>query len=645
MLEVGPHVPVRRVTPAARTLGDLFRRRCRATPRAPAMFEKRGGRWVGTTWAEFYDEARRAARGLRALGVTRGDKVAVLGPTRARWAVLDMGAQLLGAVSFGIYPKQTPAQLRYLLEHSEAKAILVDGDDELSAVLEAASGQTTLAAIVPWTTASFEARRADDARLTSPATLAGDALDEGDVDACLAAIDPEDVAILVYTSGTTGHPKGAMVSHENILSLLLGQAQTGELFEDDLSLNFLPMAHAAERIFGFYGRIDTGVATAYAERIATVLDDLRDVRPTLFGSVPRIFEKAYARVQGELEKKPPAVRRLFAWAVSVGKERASFERRGARVPLALRARSRLADRLVHRRVRAAFGGRTRMLVTGAAPLSLDILEFFWAVGLPIYEVYGMTEATVATHANRPGAVRLGTVGRPIAPIEAKIAPDGEVLLRGPWIFMGYHRDQAATEAAIVDGWLHTGDIGAIDADGYLTITDRKKHLIITAGGKNLSPANIEGAIKHEDPLVSAVYAHGDRRPYVVALIAPSPLETLELGVERGLVTPSELAELTRELMENPSGRSPRLAAAMARVTPDPTFAARLLAAVARGNRRLAGVEKVRRFAILPRDFSQESGELTPTMKLKRKAVAELHADLIAALYDGGGVEVLAGSGA
>ncbi len=608
------------------------------------MFEKVDGRWRGTTWSDFYDQAKRAARGLRQLGVRAGDKVAVLGPTQPPWAIFDMAAQLLGAVSFGIYPKQTPEQIRYLLEHSEAKVVLVDGEGELASVLEAAPGQETLSAIVPWTRALFDAHQKDDLRLASPDRLRDAPLTEDEVDESLSAIQPGGVAIFVYTSGTTGPPKGAMVSHENILSLLEGQAQTGEFFEDDLSLNFLPMAHAAERIFGFFGRLNSGIATAYAERMGTVLDDLQTVRPTLFGSVPRIFEKAYARAQGELEKKPEAVRRVFAWAMGVGRARFEHELRGARVPLKILAQHRLADRLVFRKIRAAFGGRVRMFVTGAAPLSREILDFFWAAGLPIYEVYGMTEATVATHANRDGAVRLGTVGRPIPPIEARIADDGEVLIRGPWVFMGYHRDPGATAEAVVDGWLHTGDVGAIDADGYLTITDRKKHLIITAGGKNLSPANIESAIKGQDPLVSAVYAHGDRRPYVVALVAPSPLETLAFGVERGLVSRAEADELTRELLDDPASRSARLNAAMARVVGDSELRARLEAAVERGNQRLAGVEKVRRFALLSRDFSQESGELTPTMKLKRKAVAELHAETLAELYDGGGVEVLAGAG-
>lgn len=640
MIEPRPHVPVRRITPSAKSLGDLFRRRAKATPGAAAIYEKRAsGSWEKITWGGFYDRARRAARGLVALGVEKGDRVAILGPTHAPWAILDMASQLVTAVSYGIYPQQTPEQIRYLLSHSEAKVVYVDSERELETVLTAVRDLPSVVAIVPWERGLAERMKGRDPRVVSPEELDGEPMDEGEVERRLAAVTLEDTAILVYTSGTTGPPKGAMIAHGNILSLLHASSTMTEIYESDLSLNFLPMAHAAERIFGFFARIDTGVTTAYARSMGSVLEDLADVKPTLFGAVPRIFEKAYGKVQSELEKKPKAVRSLFAWALDVGKQKATREIAGEPVPLSIAAQHAIADRLVFRRVRAAFGGRVRYFITGAAPIALPILEFFWAAGLPIYEVYGMTEATVATHVNRPGAVRLGTVGRVIPPMEAKIAEDGEILMRGPWVFQGYLKNEEATREILEGGWLHTGDIGSIDEDGYLRITDRKKHLIITAGGKNLAPANIENAIKNQDPLVSQVYAHGDRRAYVIAIVAPSPLETLGWGEERGLVSKDEVATLTRELMDNPSGRSAALNGAMARVVKDPAFGERIREAVKRGNTKLSHVEHVRRFAVLDRDFSQESGELTPTMKLKRKAAAEIHAALIEAVYEGGGIEV------
>jgi long-chain acyl-CoA synthetase len=639
VIPTGPDLPVQRITPTARSVGDLFRRRAQATPDAPAMYESEGGVWRPTTWRAFYDAARRAARLLTELGVNRGDRVAILGPTRAPWAIFDMAAQLAAAVSFGIYPKQTPDQVRYLLEHSEAKVVFVDGADELESVLAAARSLPSLIAIVPWTAALAEANQERDPRITSATRLDGDPMTEDEVDRRLAAIAADDTAILVYTSGTTGPPKGAMISHGNILALLHGASRLTVPLQSDLSLNFLPMAHAAERILGFLGRIDTGIPTAYARSMGTVLDDLADVRPTLFGAVPRIFEKAYAKIHGELERKPKLVRKIFEAAVWAGKRRTALELAGRPVPAALRLACEAADRAVFRKVRAAFGGRVRFFLTGAAPIPLSILEFFWAAGLPIYELYGMTEATVVTHGNRQGATRLGTVGRVIEPMEAKIAADGEILLRGPWVFQGYLKSPDATREALDGAWLHTGDIGTIDADGYLRITDRKKHLIITAGGKNLAPANIENAIKHQDPLVSQVYAHGDRRPYVVALVAPSPLETLAWGLERGLVTKQHVHDLTRELLENPASRSPALNEAMGRIVAHADFTARLREAVRRGNRELGHVEQVRRLAVLDRDFSQEAGELTPTLKLKRKEVAALHAKLIDAVYEGAGLEV------
>lgn len=638
MIVPGPNVPARHLAAEARTLPDLFRLRCETSAGAPAIYEKRDGTWTPMSWTGFFDEARRVARGLAELGVKRGDRVAVLGPTKSPWAIYDMAAQLLGAVSFGIYPKQTIEQIRYLLEHSEAKVILVDSQDELESVLAAAKGLSSLTAIVPWDAALAKENASRDPRIVSPEKLSGEKIGDAELADSLGAISPEDTAILVYTSGTTGLPKGAMISHRNILSCLTAFESVVPLTQSDLSLNFLPMAHAAERVLGFYGRISSGTATAYARSMGSVLDDVREVQPTLFGSVPRIFEKAYAKIHDELEHKPRAVQKLVAWASAVGREAAKLEIEGREIPRGLRMKRAIADRLLGRRVRAAFGGRIRFFATGAAPIALEILEFFWGVGLPIYELYGMTEATVVTHCNRPGATKLGTVGRITAPMEARVAEDGEILMRGPWVFQGYYKSPDATAEAVKDGWLHTGDIGTIDADGFLRITDRKKHLIITAGGKNLAPANIENAIKNQDPLVSQVYAHGDRRAFVTALIAPSPLETLAWGKERNLVQASEVDTLSRELLDSPANRSNALNEAMARVVSHPDFSARIREAVRKGNKQLAQVESVRRFTVLDRDFSQESGELTPTMKLKRKAVEQLHAKAIDAMYEGGGIE-------
>lgn len=632
MLDLGPNLPVQPTAPNARTLGEMFWLRAARSASRPAVVHKEEGAWRTLSWGEVYGRAARVAKGLHDIGMSPGERVAIVGPTQPAWAIYDLGAQLGGMVSFGIYPKQSTEQARYLLEHSEARVVFVADLEELETVLVASTGIATLKAIVPWTEALFRATTDRDSRITSPARFDAEALPERVVREIQARRDPDETAIFIYTSGTTGPPKGAMISHRNVLSLLSAAAEVTPFLQSDLSMHFLPMAHAAERVLGFYGRVSGGVPGAYAESTATVLDDLQALQPTLFGSVPRIFEKAYAKIHSELEKKPPAVQKIFSWADEVGRKRARHIAHGKPLPASLAAQYALADRMVFRTVRAAFGGRVRLMITGAAPTAPEILEFFWGAGLPIYEAYGMTESTVITHINREGAVRLGTVGRAIAPGLCKIADDGEVLVKAPWVFRGYYKNDAATAEALSDGWLHTGDVGHVDDEGFLRITDRKKHLIITAGGKNLAPANIEKAIKGEDALISQVHAHGDLRPYVSALIAPAPLETLEWGAARGLVAREEIAERQRELMANPAGRSEALNRAMAEVVTHPEFQERIRAAVKRGNARLSRVEQVRRFVILDRDFSQDEGELTPTLKLKRKAVESKHEEVLDRIY-------------
>ncbi len=624
-----PHTPVTFIAAEARTIADMFARRVARHPERAAFFTKPSGRWTPTTWKDWSARSARVAGGLVRMGLEVGDRVAILGPTQAPWAYYDIGAQMAGCVSLGIYPKQSVDQVRYILQHSEAKVVFVADAVELDAVLEAAEG-SALQAIVPWTAELLEGR--EHPLLRSPADFEGEALSAEDQAAREQSLSPEDTAIFVYTSGTTGPPKCAMITHANILTVLGSQTEVSEFWEDDISLSFLPMAHVAERILAFYGRINTGFATAYATSIASVLEELGEVRPTIFGSVPRIFEKAYGKIQSELERKPPAVRKLFGWADRVGRARVRAQLAGRRVPLGIGLQFAIADAIVFKKVRAAFGGRVRSFLTGAAPIPLEILEFFWAAGLPIYECYGQTEATVVTHANRVGATRLGTVGKLLPGIEQRIAEDGEVLIRGPYVFKGYFKDPEATAKTVVDDWLHTGDIGSLDSEGYLRITDRKKHIIITAGGKNLTPANIENAIKACDPLISHVHAYADKRPFVSALIAPSPLETLEFGKDRGLVTQAEIDARTKELMANPAGRTEALAVATAPVTSHPDYIARMKAAVRKGNESLSQVEKVKRFVVLDRDFSQEAGELTPTMKVRRKNVEAQHGERFERIY-------------
>jgi long-chain acyl-CoA synthetase len=637
-----PAGEVEGVAADARTLADVLRLRAGRTPEAPANFEKRGDAWHATSWRELHTRARRVAAGFVELGIEVGDRVAILGPTHADWGAYDLGAHVAGLVTVGIYPHQSAEQVGYLLEHSESRAVFVADEEELRTVLAAAPGNRHLRAIVPWTVELAERFAGEDERVLSPERFRGEPLAEDAVAERQARIDPAETAILIYTSGTTGPPKGAMITHANILALLRSQPDIFRFRRDDLLLSFLPMAHATERVLAFYLRVSGGVAAAYATSIGAVLSEILEVRPTVFGSVPRLFEKAYARVHGEIERKPAPVRAIFDWAVAVGRRRTRHLIAGEPIPFSLALRYKLAHRLVFAKVQAALGGRVRACITGAAPTSLDILEFFWAAGLPVYEGYGMTEATVLTHITREGAVKLGTVGKPIPPCTCKIAGDGEILLGGPFIFKGYYKNPEASREALAGGWLHTGDVGEIDGDGFLRITDRKKHLIITAGGKNVAPANIERAIKTKSPMISQVHAHGDRRSYISALIAPSPLETLEWGAARGLLSAAELAERRAELLADPTSRSEALERAMGQVAHAKEFQRLFIEPVREGNRELARVERVRRFAVLDRDFSVEGGELTPTMKMKRKVIEEKYAEVFDRIYDDEGFAIDAG---
>ena len=614
-------------------LGEVLHLRAEATPDSPAAFQKKEGRWKQWTWKELYHEALCAAQGLRDLGVEPGGRIAILGPTHVEWAIFDLGGHLVGATCLGVYPHQSVEQIRYLLEHSASRVIFVADEAELETVLEAAHGLESLSAIVPWTSELAMRRAAADPRVVDPSVFRGEALEVEISRRLLSDLPVESIALLVYTSGTTGPPKGAMISHANILAVLGAQDHLFEFRCNDLLLSFLPMAHVTERILAFYGRINTGVPAAYATSIGSVLDEVAEVRPTIFGSVPRLFEKAYAKVQHQLAQKPAVLRALFRWAVGVGLRRFELEMAGRNPSWRLRLELAMARHMVFRKVQRAFGGRVRACLTGAAPISRDILEFFWAVEMPLLEAYGMTEATVVTHINRLPAFRLGTVGQVVPPMECHVAEDGEILLRGPFVFPGYLANDEATRDTVVDGWLHSGDIGTVDEEGYLRITDRKKHLIITAGGKNVAPANIERAIKSQSPMISQVHAHGDRRPFISALIAPSPLETLEWGVGHGILEAEEAEVLRQELLTQPTLRSAALGAAMARIAARDAFQRLFLEPVRQGNRQLARVERVRRFTVLDRDFSQEEGEMTPTMKLRRKVIESKYLALFDRLYE------------
>jgi len=625
--------PATPLATVCRTLPEMFLQRVLRTPKRLAWKRKSGQRWVESNWSEFYEAAGAVATWLMDAGLSVGDKIAIVGSTRPEWCIADMGGLLAGAVTVGAYPTLAVDQLGHILEHSDSRFVFVEDAEQLEKVLALLPRLPKVEVVLVWESRGLESVFAAHPKVRPFTEALVTAVDVERVQQRTSQVDERNTAIIVYTSGTTGPPKGAMLSHRNIMTLLGGLGFV-PLEEDDVCLSFLPMAHAAERVVAHYVRINYGTGTAYATSTSAVIHELREVRPTHFGSVPRIFEKAYARIQNELTKAPPLQQGIFRWAEGVAQHAVRHWQEGKPIPLGLRLQYKVADRVVYSKLRALFGGKVRFLLTGAAPTPKKIIEFFWGIGFPVFEVYGMTEATAITHMNRPGAVRLGSVGKVVDFCEEKLAADGEILVRGDVVFQGYYKDpQATAEMIDADGWLHTGDIGKRDDDGYLYIVDRKKHLIITAGGKNLTPSNIENEIKSEDTIISQVHAHGDRRAYVTALVSISPMEGIEWAVQKGLVErPDESTRMRQALMENPLAQPEGLDALMKRLALQADVRRRIAEAVHRGNQKLSRVEQVKRVYILDREFSLEKDEITPTLKIKRKNVERTFGAVFDQLY-------------
>jgi long-chain acyl-CoA synthetase len=603
---------------AMSTIPRFFLERVEKSRDARAWSAFVDGGWKDATYADYERKARAFGLGLVAAGLKRGDAVAILGETGPEWAFGDIGALGVGAVTVGLYPTLAPegvGSMHYVIDHSEARFLAVESTALLKEKIAPILAKLPrLVKVIVW-------RCDDEARAVDPRVESlDDAMARGEAyhashpgawkDACLAA-KPDDVALLIYTSGTTGQPKGAMITHRNVDAQTSAVAAVLPWHEGDCGLSFLPMAHAAERCIAHYNRIRLGTPTHYARSLATLLEDIEVAKPTLFGSVPRIFEKVYANVRAEIAKLEPGMRAMAEKVLAAGVAAGRAKRKGDPVDPETQMLAGIFDQQLAARIRARFGGRCRWLTSGAAPIAVDILELFDACGLPTYELYGMTETAGLLTANAPGAVKFGTVGRALPGVEIRIAEDGEVLARGDNIFPGYFKEPAATAECLVDGWIHTGDIGTLDTEGYLTITDRKKNILITAGGKNITPSNAEAEVKR-DALVSYCHMHADRRPYPTALVCLDPERLAAFAAEHSL--PARSAAALRD---------------------DPQVRARVQQAVDAANERLARYEQIRRFTILPAELSVDGGELTPTLKVKRKEVDRKYADLIEAMYGEG----------
>jgi long-chain acyl-CoA synthetase len=586
------------------TLGSVLLGAAAGHPGA-AMRAMSGGVWRDTSYGEVAVAVEEIALGLIALGVEHGDRVAILAETRPEWTLADLGALSAAAVVVPVYHTNSPEEVGYVLAHSGARLIFCEDAHQLAKVEEIRHTCPQLEHVALLTGSAAGAISLAGLR------EAGSALGHEQLERRLRDSRAEDPATIVYTSGTTGPPKGCILSHANCLAAVRMYAGALDLGREPFSMfMFLPLAHVLARIAQM-SALQLGGTIAYWRGDPTkILDDLAETRPTHFPSVPRVFEKVHSRALASLEDSGALRRALFQWALAAGAAMRESERRGSGPGPLLRARHALADRLVLSRVRALFGGQLRLGLTGAAPIGDDVLEFFAACGVLVLEGYGMTETSAAATLNTPAAYRFGTVGRALTGLELALADDGEVLMRGDNVFSGYYRDEEATGEAVVDGWLRSGDLGALDDEGYLTITGRKKDLIITSSGKNITPTNIEIALEAR-PWISHAVVYGDRRPYIVAALTLDADEAPRLAKRLGV--DGDLAVMAR----------------------DERVLGAVQTEVNEVNRRFARIEQVKRFAILERDLTQSAGELTPTQKVKRSTVYERYRDVFDGLYAAG----------
>jgi long-chain acyl-CoA synthetase len=594
-----------------RTLNDLFFDAVdRFSSKRAAFQYKAGGTWHDVTHQELLQRVRQTALGLLELGVRPGDRVGILSVNRPEWAMADYACLSARCVDVPVYPTLPARQAAYILRDSGAVALFVADPAQYRKVEETRAEMPALRHVI-----LFEGSvQGPGVRTLQEVQAMGAAAESRHRDYQEEALRarPEDLATLIYTSGTTGDPKGVMLTHGNFVSNVLSALQVLHIGPDDSALSLLPLSHSFERMAGHYTMFHAGCTVAFAESLETVAANMLEVRPTVMLAVPRLYEKIYARVLENALSGSGLKRRIFFWAKRNAETWADLVLAGRPVPGGLAFKKRLADKLVFSKLRARTGGRIRFFVSGGAPLSADIAKFFYAAGMPVLEGYGLSETSPVIAVNSYEAPRMGAVGKPIPGVEVRIADDGEILCRGPNIMMGYFNKPEATREAIdSEGWFHTGDIGVLDADGYLRITDRKKDIIVTAGGKNIAPQPIENAVKTNKFVLNAVMI-GDRRKFPLMLVVPNPDALTAWARERGL----------------PADDYGRLLA-------HPDAAAKVEREIMGNLRDLASYETPKKFVLLQDDFTIENGELTPTLKVKRRVVEQKYAKEIEAAYAGG----------
>ncbi len=590
------------------TIPELFQAAVRDLPR-PDCFSYRDedGVYRDVSSAEAMQRVRALRLGLRSLGIKPGEKVALLSENRLEWALTDLGALCAGCITVPIYPTLLPETIAYILKDCRPAAIFISTAEQSDKIQPLREQMPFLREVI-----TFEPSNHPDTLTFAKLLQIGQNLAEQNPPPHAAEcdqVDPHDPCSIIYTSGTTGNPKGVVLSHWNFVSNVQAIREIISFEPDDRCLSFLPLSHVLERMAGFYTTLSAGVGIAYAQRMDSVPVDVLDVKPTIMVSVPRLYEKIYAKVLGLAMNSGFPRKNIFFWARNLGIQAAELRADGKGISAWMQFQLKIADALVFKKLRAKLGGRIRFMVSGGAPLNSRINKFFNAAGLTILEGYGLTETSPVLTCNNFDTLRFGSVGKAISGTEIRIAEDGEILVRGPQVMLGYFNNEAATKEILdQDGWLATGDIGHLDADGYLFITDRKKDLIVTAGGKNIAPQPIENAFV-ADKYVAQVVVIGDRRQYLSALIIPDleNLRTFAAEASLGVETDAELIQ-------------------------DPAVQALFADLVEKKNRNLPGFTQIKKFTLLAKEFTLDDGELTPTLKVKRFAIATKYADVIAAMY-------------
>ncbi len=576
------------------------------TPDAAAYYVKSGGTWNPTSYADYAAEVRAAARALVALGVPAGGTVSILGFNRPEWIVFDVAAMTIGAAPAGIYTTNSPDEVRYIIGHAESPVVLLENAMQWEKVKKVRADLPHLKHVVMMKGASID----DPMVLTWEAFLArGAEVPEAEVDSRMAALELNGLATLNDTSGTTGPPKAVMLSHHNLAWTAKTAIDMVGYQATDCSLSYLPLSHIAEQMFSIHAPMSIGSSVYFAESMEKVPENLKEVQPTVLFAVPRIWEKFHAGVAAKLSLATGIKAKLAGWAQDVGLRYHTARGLGQDPGGWLNFQHTLAGKLIYSKVKPVLGlSRARICVSGAAPVGKDVLSFLAGIDVLVHEVYGQSEGSGPTTFNLPGKTKLGSVGPAIPGVEVKLGSDGEIMLRGPNVFLGYYKDPVATAETLADGWLLTGDLGAFDQDNFLSIVGRKKEILITAGGKNVAPKNIEAALKN-NPLISEAVVIGDRRAYLTALLQVDPEALARFGEANGLGATVSAS--------------------------DPKVRAELQKAVDACNELFARVEHVRKYRVLPRPLAIDTGELTPTLKLKRKNIYVNFSQEIEEMYQGG----------